>query len=101
MQINITGQQVEITTALKEYVHKKIEKLSSHYGSITIVHVILKVEKTQQIAEATLHITGGEVFASAEHDDMFPAIDQLTEKLDRQLIKHKEKLIKTKQGSAH
>lgn len=101
MQINITGHHVEVTSALKDYVHAKVEKLERHYGSITNVQVTLKVEKVRQMADATLHITGGEVFANAENEDMYAAIDQLSDKLDRQLIKHKEKNINRKQGSSH
>lgn len=101
MQINITGHHVEVTTALKDYVHNKVEKLERHYGSITNVQVTLKVEKVRQMADATLHITGGEIFANAENADMYAAIDMLSDKLDRQLIKHKEKNINRKQGSAH
>ncbi|MEL7386950.1 MAG: ribosome-associated translation inhibitor RaiA, partial [Pseudomonadota bacterium] len=56
------------------------------------VHVILDVEKLSQKAEATLHVNGGELFASTEHQDMYAAIDSLIDKLDRQVIKHKEKL---------
>ncbi|MDB4068894.1 ribosome-associated translation inhibitor RaiA, partial [Pseudomonadales bacterium] len=53
--------------------------------------VILTVEKLRQKAESTVHISGGEVYADAESEDMYAAIDMLTNKLDRQLIKQKEK----------
>ena len=58
------------------------------------MHVVLNVEKLQQIAEAKLNLNGGEVFATSEHSDMYAAIDALIDKLDRQVIKHKEKLTK-------
>ena len=54
--------------------------------------MILDVEKLVQKAEATVHLNGGEIFASDEHSDMYAAIDKLVDKLDRQVIKHKEKL---------
>ncbi|MBP7547383.1 MAG: ribosome hibernation promoting factor [Corallincola sp.] len=92
MQINLTGHHVEVTDALRDYVVSKFERLERHFGHISNVHVILNVEKLAQIAEATLHVNGGEIFANAEHEDMYAAIDALVDKLDRQVKKHKEKL---------
>ena len=91
MQINLTGHHVEITDSLRDYVDSKFTKLERHFDSINNVHVILNVEKLNQKAEATVHLTGGEVFATSEHSDMYAAIDGLIDKLDRQVIKHKEK----------
>lgn len=92
MQINLTGRHIEVTEAMKEYVDNKFSKLERHFDHINNVHVILNVEKLQQKAEATLHLNGGEVFANSEHTDMYAAIDSLVNKLDRQVLKHKEKL---------
>lgn len=92
MQINLTGRHVEITTALRDYVNGKFAKLERHFEHINNVHVILDVEKLVQKAEANVHINGGEIFATAEHQDMYAAIDSLIDKLDRQVIKHKEKI---------
>ncbi|RUO33447.1 ribosome hibernation promoting factor [Aliidiomarina sanyensis] len=94
MQINLTGHHVEITEALRDYVDSKFAKLERHFDHINNVHVILNVEKLLQKAEATVHLNGGEVFAASEHQDMYAAIDGLIDKLDRQVIKHKEKLKK-------
>ena len=91
MQLTITGHHLEITTPLKEYVHNKLERLQRHFDRITNTHVILTVEKMVQRAEATIHIAGGDLFAHAESEDMYAAIDALADKLDRQLIKHKQK----------
>ncbi|MDP5030657.1 MAG: ribosome hibernation promoting factor [Paraglaciecola sp.] len=91
MQINLTGHHLEITDSLRDYVDSKFTKLERHYDHINNVHVILNVEKLNQKAEATLHLSGAEVFANAEHLDMYAAIDALIDKLDRQVIKHKEK----------
>lgn len=91
MQINLTGHHVEITESLRNYVDLKFEKLERHFDQINNVHVILNVEKLNKKAEATLHLHGGEVFANAQHSDMYAAIDGLIDKLDRQVIKHKEK----------
>lgn len=92
MQINLTGRHVEITTALKDYVTHKFAKLERHFDHINNVYVILDVEKLVQKAEATLHVNGGELFATSTHQDMYASIDALIDKLDRQVIKHKEKL---------
>ncbi len=92
MQINLTGHHVEITDSLRTYVDTKFSKLERHFDHISNVHVILNVEKLNQKAEATVHLSGAEVFASSENEDMYAAIDSMVDKLDRQVIKHKEKL---------
>ncbi|NCP63654.1 MAG: ribosome hibernation promoting factor [Paraglaciecola sp.] len=92
MQINLTGHHLEITDSLRQYVDSKFTKLERHFDHINNVHVILNVEKLSQKAEATIHLNGAEVFANAEHNDMYAAIDALIDKLDRQVIKHKEKI---------
>ena len=91
MQLNVSGHHVEVTTPLREYVVSKFERLQRHFDQITNTEVTLIVEKLVQKAEATLHISGADIFAAAESDDMYTAIDALADKLDRQLIKHKEK----------
>jgi putative sigma-54 modulation protein len=92
MQINLSGHHIEITDPLRDFVNSKFAKLERHFEQINNVQVTLTVEKLNQIAEAKLNVNGGEIFANSEHDDMYAAIDLLMDKLDRQLIKHKEKL---------
>ncbi len=92
MQLNISGHHLEVTDSLRNYVTSKIEKLSHHFDKITNTHVTLSVDKQVQKAEATMHVNGKDLFAEANHDDLYAAIDQLADKLDRQLIKHKEKM---------
>jgi putative sigma-54 modulation protein len=93
MQLNITGHHVEVTPALRDYVTAKIEKIHRHFDKISNVHVTLSIDKKfQQKAEAVMNLPRAEIFADAEHTDMYAAIDSLVEKLDRQVIKHKEKL---------
>ena len=99
MRIETHGQQFEVTPALREYVETKFKRLERHFDKITNVQVIMEVEKLKQKIEATLHIAGGEIVANAEHEDMYAAIDLLTDKLDRQLIKHKEKQLGRLQGA--
>lgn len=92
MQITINGHHLEVTDALKQYVESKLEKLDNHHDKITSVHVILSVDHQDQKAEATVHVSGKDLFADAVEPDLYAAIDKLADKLDRQLIKHKEKL---------
>lgn len=92
MQLNITGQNVEITEALREFVNTKFAKLEQYFERINQVYIVLKVEKVTQVADATLHVNGGELHASSEGQDMYAAIDGLIDKLARQLTKHKDKL---------
>lgn len=92
MQLNISGHHIEVTDSMRDYVSEKIERLSHHFDKITNTHVILSVDKNEQKAEATMHVNGKDLFAEANHDDLYAAIDLLADKLDRQLIKHKEKM---------
>lgn len=91
MQISVTGRHVDVTDALKNYVDSKFERLERHFDHVINVHVILTVEKLRRRAEATINVNGAKVFADAVHEDMYAAIDGLIDKLDRQVIKHKEK----------
>ena len=92
MQININGHHIDLTDSMQDYVNSKFDKLERFFDQITNVQVILRVEKLRQIAEATLHVSQGEIHATAENDNMYAAIDELVDKLVRQLNKHKEKL---------
>ena len=100
MQISLTGHHVEVTDSMRSYVEEKIARLERHFEHVTNVHVILSVEKLEQKAEATVHIAGADVFAESVHQDMYAAIDALVDKLDRQVLKHKEKMKKHRGGGA-
>ncbi|MDD1611523.1 MAG: ribosome-associated translation inhibitor RaiA [Methylococcaceae bacterium] len=91
MHVIVTGHHLEVTDALKAHVDTKFEKLARHFDNVTDVHVILAVEKLNHKAEATLQISGAKLFAEDHQDDMYVAIDNMVDKLDRQIIKHKEK----------
>lgn len=92
MQLSISGHHINVTNALKSYVESKIARLERHDDHITNIHVVLSVNKLVQRAEATVHTNGAELFADADDDDLYAAIDALSDKLDRQVIKHKEKI---------
>ena len=91
MQINVSGHHVEVTDSLRSYVNTKLDRLERHIDKIIHMNVILSVEKQRQKAESTIRISGGEVYADAESEDLYAAIDMLADKLDRQLLKQKEK----------
>jgi putative sigma-54 modulation protein len=98
MQINISGHHIELTPALKEYAEEKIRRLEHHFDQITRSDITLTVEKSRQKAECTIHVSGSDLHASAEDENMYAAIDSLSDKLDRQLLKHKEKLVARSKG---
>jgi putative sigma-54 modulation protein len=91
MQLNVTGHHVEVTPSLRRYVAKKLERIGRHFDQVIDVHCVLTVEKLRQTAEATLHVSGSAIHAYATEEDMYAAIDLLTDKLDRCIKKHKEK----------
>ena len=99
MQVNISGHQLDVTEAMKNYVNDKFAKLERHSDKSTSARVVMSVEKLKQKIDATILIAGGEVVANSEHEDMYAAIDLLVDKLDRQLIKHKEKLLDRNKGA--
>ncbi len=92
MQYSVTGHHVNVSNALRDYVGQKLGRLERHFDQLTDIHCILTVEKLRHKAEATVHLSGGKLHASAVQDDMYAAIDSLIDKLDRQVRKHKEKL---------
>lgn len=92
MNITILGHHLEVTDALRAYVTEKVERISGHYDKINKVNVTLSVEKYNQKAEATLHVTGNDIHADSVKDDMYAAIDDMTDKLDRQVRHYKRKL---------
>jgi putative sigma-54 modulation protein len=92
MQLNVSGHHVDVTTALKGYVEKKLDRIVRHSDHVIDVHCILTVEKLRHKAEATVSLCGGTIYADAIEPDMYAAIDALADKLDRRVKKHKEKL---------
>jgi len=92
MQITISGHQLDITPALKQHIQEKMDRIERHFDHVTNTTVVLHVEKTRHMAEATINTKGATLHADAEAEDMYAAIDALITKLDRQIKKHKEKL---------
>jgi putative sigma-54 modulation protein len=91
MQLNISGHHIELTDALRSYVNEKFQRIERHFENVIHIHVILSVEKLEQKAEATMQVNGAKIHAEESHHDLYAAIDGLIDKLDRQVLRHKEK----------
>lgn len=91
MNLHITGHHVQVTPAIRDYVSSKMERVNKHFDHVIDANVILSVAKLQQKVEATLHVRGRDIFCESTDEDMYAAIDALIDKLDRTIIKHKEK----------
>lgn len=91
MNLSITGHHLEVTAPLRDYVTQKLERITRHFDKVIDVKVLLSVDKLVQKAEINIHVRGKDIFAEATDEDMYAAIDALVDKLDRQVLKHKEK----------
>jgi len=92
MQLNLSGHHLDITSSIRQHTSDKLIKIKHHFDNVMNVNMILEVQKDLQKAEATIHVSGADLFAKAQSNDMYVSIDQLINKLDSQIIKHKEKL---------
>jgi putative sigma-54 modulation protein len=92
MNLQISGHHVEVTAALKEYVNQKLEPVLRHFDKVTGVSVVLSVEKLKQKAEVTVHVPGKDIHVENDGEDLYAVIDELFDKLDRQVQKHKQKI---------
>jgi ribosome hibernation promoting factor len=100
MNLQLTGHQLEITPAIRSYVTSKLERITRHFDHVIDVTVILSVDKLQQRVEANVHVRGRDIFCESVDADMYAAIDSLADKLDRQVLKHKEKTVEQRQNGA-
>ena len=91
MNLLVTGHHLEVTPSLREYLTTKLERLTRHFDHVLDVNVILSIERENHRVEASIHLSGKNLFAEAQDTDMYAAIDALIDKLDRQIVKHKEK----------
>lgn len=92
MQLDITGHHIDVTPLLNNYIREKVTRLKRHYDQVLNIHVILEVQKHHKKAEASINVSGNHIYADAVEQDMYAAIDALADKLDRQILKHKEKI---------
>ena len=91
MNLHLTGHHVEITPAIREYVTTKLERINRHFDHVIDVNVVMTVEKLDQRIEANVHLSGKDIHVQSHDGDMYAAIDGLIDKLDRQVIRHKER----------
>ncbi len=91
MNLHLSSHHVEITPAIREYVAAKLERINRHFDHVIDVNVIMTVQKLDQTIEANVHLSGKDIHVHCNHGDMYAAIDQLIDKLDRQVCRHKER----------
>lgn len=91
MNLHLSGHHLEITPAIRAYITGKIGRITRHFDHVIDVNVILSVERLIQRIEASVHLSGKNIFVESRDADMYAAIDILADKLDRQIIKYKEK----------
>lgn len=92
MNLHITGHHVAVTDALRSYVVSKLDRVNRHFDHVIDVNVVMSVEKLRQKVEANVHVSGRDIHATCEDENLYAAIDQLADRLDRQVVRHKEKL---------
>ena len=97
MNLTISGHHLEVTPALRSYVTTKLDRITRHFDQVVDVKVILSVEKQKekerrQKAECNIHVRGSDMFAESAHEDLYAAVDELVDKLDRQVVRHKDRL---------
>ncbi len=97
MNLTISGHHLEVTPALRTYVTGKLDRITRHFDQVVDVKVLLSIEnqtekERRQKAECNIHVKGSDMFAESAHEDMYAAVDELVDKLDRQVVKHKDRL---------
>lgn len=97
MNLTISGHHLEVTPALRDYVTSKLDRVIRHFDRVVDVKVLLSVEKQRekekrQRAECSIHVKGNELFAASAHEDLYAAVDDLVDKMDRQVVRHKNKV---------
>jgi putative sigma-54 modulation protein len=100
MNLHVTGHHLQITSAIRDYVAGKLSRITHHFDHVIDVNVVLSVEKLRQRIEATVHVRGKEIFCESADTDMYAAIDSLVDKLDRTIIKYKERNLEHRHSAA-
>ncbi len=92
MNLTVSGHHVDLTPAIRSYVKSKIERVARHFDHVIDVNVILSVQKLRQKAEVTVRVRGKDIYVESDDEDLYAAIDLLVDKLDRQIIKYKDRV---------
>ena len=93
MNLKISGHHLDVTPAIHSYIEEKMARISRHFDQVMDVDIILSVNKLDQKAEAKVHLSGKDLYCESIDADMYAAIDGLADKLDRVVLKHKERLV--------
>jgi putative sigma-54 modulation protein len=93
MQLSVKGRNLEVTDALRTYAEEKVQRMGKYLEGIGSGNVVLSVEKHRQIAEVTLRVRDLTVRAEESTDDMYSSIDLVAEKLERQILRYKERIV--------
>ena len=91
MNVQVSGHHVEVTQPIRDYVLSKLERIQRHFDQVIEINVILSVQKLRQKAEISVHMPGKDIHVESDDADLYAAIDLMMDKLDRQIIKHKQK----------
>jgi putative sigma-54 modulation protein len=100
MNLHLTGHHLDITPAIRGYISSKLERIVHHFDHVIDVNVILSSEKLERKVEASVHVRGKDIHCENADVDMYAAIDGLVDKLDRTIIKHKEKSLEHRHSGA-
>ena len=97
MNLTISGHHLEVTPALRAYVVTKLDRITRHFDQVVDVKVLLTVEKQKekdrrQRAECTLRVKGSDLFVESSDADLYAAVDELMDKLDRMVVRHKDRM---------
>lgn len=92
MNLTVSGHHIAVTRALRNYLQNKLERVTRHFDHVLDVNVILSVEKLRQKAEVTVRVRGKDIYVATDHEDLYAAIDTLADKLDRQVLRYKDRL---------
>lgn len=100
MNLNLSGHQLEVTPAIRGYVQSKLERIAHHFDHPIEINVVMTVEKLRHKIEANVHVRGKDIFCESDDQDMYAAIDGLAARLDRAIIKHKERSLERRHNGA-
>ena len=92
MRLHLSGHHVDVTPALRSYVERKLGRILRRFDRVIEVQCTLTVDRPRHRAESTVFVRGPAIHAAAEADDMYAAIDALTDRLGRRVRKHKERV---------
>lgn len=96
MKVMITGRHMEMTDALKAYVENSLGKVKAHFDKVIDVDVVLDIEKHRHIAEVNLHANGIRIHSRESSSDMYASVDSVIDKIEKQVRKYKDRIIKHK-----